>query len=110
MEINIRKIALFFALAVSLFSASFSMIGHYRNNSAFALQDQFGENRLEITNSLSNSPSFSSSSVFADHSPFSQSSITPMVQSDVPYTIPNFGKILSNDKTESSFKYCRYYR
>ncbi|MGA9844555.1 MAG: S8 family peptidase [Nitrososphaeraceae archaeon] len=100
MEINIRKIALFFALAVSLFSASFSMIGHYRNNSAFALQDQFGENRLEITNSLSNSPSFSSSSVFADHSPFSQSSITPMVQSDVPYTIPNFGKILSSSKQD----------
>jgi subtilisin family serine protease len=87
----ISKTALFFALAVTLFSTSFSIIGNSRNYSAFAFQDQFPNKQLKEGSSFTRS-GYLSSSEYPDATVFSSSSVSPSVQEVMPSSIPNLDK------------------
>ena len=85
------KTALFFVLAVALFSTSFSIMGYYRNYSAFALQEEFQDKQLKVSNLLTRS-AYLSSSEYPDATAFSRSSFAPTVQDIMPSSIPNLDK------------------
>jgi len=87
----ISKTALFFALAVTLFSTSFSIIGNSRNYSAFAFQDQFPNKQLKEGSSFTRS-GYLSSSEYPDATVFSSNSVSPSVQEVMPSSIPNLDK------------------
>ena len=88
---SISKTALFFALAVTLFSTSFSIMGYYRNYSAFALQEEFQDKQLKVSSLLTRS-AYLSSSEYPDATAFSSSSFAPTVQDIMPTSIPKLDK------------------
>jgi hypothetical protein len=99
---SISKTALFFALAVTLFSTSFSIMGYYRNYSAFALQEQFQDKQLKVGSSLTRS-AYLSSSEYPDATAFSSSSVAPSVQDIMPSSIPNLDKTSIDSQKDPTF-------
>lgn len=87
---RLSKTALFFALAVTLFPTTFSIISHYQDNFVVAFKDQFREKRLLIESSLTKSP-YLLPSGFHDDTPLTTTSIAPIVQDIMRSSIPNLG-------------------
>src|SRR5215831_2562318 len=91
------KTVFFFALAVGLFSTSFSIIGHYP---AQGYEDQFLDKQLIIKSITTKSPNIASSG-YPDATGISRSSVAPSAEDVMPGSVSDLGR-KSMDGQQSS--------
>ncbi len=94
------KAALFFVLAVGIFSASFSIVNNFPSNLVFGFEDQSEGILLPVDDTMSRSP-YLLSSGYPDATAFSTTSVAPTDGDIMPNSIPNLDE-KSDDSQQGS--------